>query len=99
MLVDDEGSEIIVLAAVLPAILTVRKHVDEIVAAGIAPGSSTLACAACVVLRVLATATIAAFQIACRIDDEAGVANAVANGLCRHAHHFADGWEFCRGKF
>jgi len=36
-----------------------------------------LACATGVVVSILATATIAAFEIACRVDDEAGAATAV----------------------
>ena len=87
------------LAAVFQAVLTVREHVDEIVAAVIAPGCRPLASAASVVVGVLATATIAAFEIACRVDDETGAANAVTHGLCRHAHHFADGRQSGRRKF
>ena len=79
--------------------LPVREDVDEIVAAVIAPGCRPLACAAGVVVGVLATATIAAFEVACRVDDETGAANAVTHRLCRHAHHFADGRQSCRRKF
>jgi hypothetical protein len=71
---DDEGGEVVVLATVFQAVLTVREDVDEFVAAVIAPGCRPLACAAGVVVGVLATATIAAFEIACRVDDETGVA-------------------------
>ena len=52
----------------------------------IAPGCRPLACAAGVVVSVLATATIAAFEIAGRVDDETGVAKTVTHGPCRHAH-------------
>src|ERR1700730_8001439 len=81
VLVDDEGGEVVVLAAVFQAVLSVREDVDEIVTAVIAPGCRPLACAAGVVVGVLATATIAAFEIACRVDDETGVAKAVTDGL------------------
>src|SRR4029077_4326907 len=74
VLVDDKGGEVVVLAAVFQAVLIVREDVDEIVAAVIAPGCRPLAGAAGVVVGVLATATIAAFEIACRVDDETGVA-------------------------
>src|SRR5207237_2602623 len=74
VLVDDEGGEVVVLAAVFQAVLIVREDVDEIVAAVIAPGRRPLACAAGVVVGVLAAATIAAFEIAGRVDDETGVA-------------------------
>src|SRR5207244_165473 len=99
VLVDDEGGEVVVLAAVAKAVLTVRKDVDEIVAAVIAPGRRPLAGAAGVVVGVLATATIAAFEIARRVDDETGGAYAVTDGLGRHAHHFADGRHAGRGEF
>ncbi len=46
VLVDDKRGEIVVLAAVFPAILPVREDVDEIVAAVIAPGCRPLAGAA-----------------------------------------------------
>jgi hypothetical protein len=39
-----------------------------------------------VVVGVLATATIAALEIAGRVDDETGVAKTVTHGLCHHAH-------------
>jgi hypothetical protein len=90
VLVDDEGGEIVVLAAVFQAVLIVREDVDEIVAAVIAPGRRPLAFAAGVVVGILATATIAVFEIAWRVDDETGVAKAVTHGLRRRAHHFAD---------
>jgi hypothetical protein len=67
VLVDDEGGEIVVLATVFQAVLTVREDVDEIVAAVIAPGCGPLACATDVVVSVLTTAAIAAFEIACRV--------------------------------
>ena len=51
----------------------------------IAPGCRPLACAAGVVVGALATATIAAFEIAGRVDDETGVAKTVTHGLRRHA--------------
>src|SRR5207302_6014416 len=91
VLVDDKRGEVVVLAAVFQAVLIVREDVDEIVAAVIAPGRRPLAGAAGVVVGGLATATIAAFEIAGRVDDETGGANAVADGLCRHCHHFAYG--------
>src|SRR5438477_11314646 len=94
-----KGGEVVMLATVFQAVLTVREDVDEIVAAVIAPGCRPLACAAGVVVGVFATATIAAFEIAGRVDDETGVANSVTHGLCRHAHHFADGRHAGRGKF
>ena len=90
VLVDDERGEVVVLAAVFQAVLIVREDVDEIVAAVIAPGCGPLARTAGVVVGVLATATIAAFEIAGRVDDETGVALAVTDGLGRHADHFAD---------
>src|SRR5260370_1326625 len=99
VVVEAEGGEVVVVAPVFPAILLVREAVDEIVAAVIAPGRRPLAGAAGVVVGVLATATIAAFEIACRVDDETGVANSVTHGLCCHAHHFADGRHACRSKF
>src|SRR5579862_1150560 len=99
VLVDDERGEVVVLAAVFPAILAVREDVDEIVAAVIAPGRRPLAGAAGVVVGVLAAATIAAFEIAGRVDDETGGALAVAHGLRRHAHHFADRRHAGRGEF
>src|SRR5260370_36239370 len=99
MLVDDEGGEVVVLAAVFQAVLTVREDVDEIVAAVIAPGCRPLARPPGVVVGVLATATIAAFEIARRVDDETGVATAVTHGLCGQAPHFADGRHPCRGNF
>jgi len=40
-----------------------------------------------VVVGGLATVTMAALEIACRLDDETGVATAVIHGLCRHANH------------
>src|SRR6266436_5357031 len=43
VLVHDEGGEVVVLAAVFQAVLTVREDVDEIVAAVIAPGCRPLA--------------------------------------------------------
>src|SRR5580693_550430 len=95
----DKGGEVVVLAAVFQAVLIVRKDVDEIVAAVIAPGCGPLARAASVVVGVLATATIAAFEIARRVDDETGVAKAVTHGLRRHAHHFTDGRHAGRSKF
>ena len=73
VLVDDKGGEVVVLAAVFQAVLIVREDVDEIIAAVIAPGCGPLAGAAGVVVGVLATATIAAFEIAGRVDDETGV--------------------------
>src|SRR5258705_8363376 len=90
VLVDEEGGGVLVLAAVFQTVLTVREDVDEIVAAVISPGCRPLAGAAGVVVGVLATATIAAFEIAGWVDDETGVANSVTHGLCRHADHFAD---------
>jgi hypothetical protein len=81
-LVDDEGGEVGVLATVFQAVLTVQEDVDEIVAAVIAPGCRPLACAAGVVVGVLATSAIAAFEIACRVDNKTGVANSVTHGLC-----------------
>ena len=57
-----------------------------------------LACGAGVVVGVLATATIAAVEIASRVDDETGVANSVTDGRCCHTHHFADGRHPCRRK-
>ena len=87
------------LATVFQAVLTVREHVDEIVAAVIAPGRRPLPSAAGVIVGVLAAAAIAAFEIAGRVDDETGAANAVTHGLCRHAHHFADGRQSRRRKF
>src|SRR6516162_9732306 len=75
------------------------EDVDEIVAAVIASGCRPLAGAAGVVVDILATAAIAAFEIAGRVDDEAGVALAVTHGLCCHAHHFADGRHAGRCKF
>src|SRR5207244_6620450 len=89
VLVDDEGGEVVVLAAVFPAVLTVREDVDEIVAAVIAPGRRPLAGAAGVVVGILAAATIAAFAVAGRVDDETGAANAVTHGLCRPAPNIA----------
>src|SRR5207237_4565974 len=86
-----KGGEVVVLATVFQAVLTVREDVDEIVAAVIAPGCRPLAGAAGVVVGVFAAATIAAFEIARRVDNEKGRANAVPHGLCRPAHHFADG--------
>ena len=77
--------EVVVLAAVFPAVLTVREDVDEIVAAVIAPGCGPLAGALGIVVGVLATAPIAAFEIAGRVDDETGAANTVTHGLRRHA--------------
>jgi hypothetical protein len=74
VLVHDEGRELVLLAAVFQAVLIVREDVDEIVAAVIAPGCCPMACAAGVVIGVLAIATIAAFEIAGRVDDETGVA-------------------------
>ena len=94
-----KGGEVVVLAAVFQAVLIVREDVDEIVAAVIAPGCRPLAGAAGVVVGVLATATIAAFEIAGRVDDETGVALAVTHGLGCHAHHFADGRHAGRRKF
>src|SRR5260370_31833204 len=98
MLVDDEGGEVVVLAAVFQAVLTVREDVDEIVAAVIAPGRRPLARPPGVVVGVLATATIAAFEIACRVHDETGVANALTHGLCCHPPHFATGRHSARRK-
>src|SRR5207302_6629516 len=46
VLVDHEGGEVVVLAAVFQAVLTVREDVDEIVTAVIAPGCRPLAGAA-----------------------------------------------------
>src|SRR5207248_3675101 len=43
VLVDHEGGEVVVLAAVFQAVLTVREDVDEIVTAVIAPGCRPLA--------------------------------------------------------
>jgi hypothetical protein len=77
VLVDDEGGEVVVLATVFQAVLIMREDVDEIVAAVIAPGCRPLACAAGVVVGVLATATIATFEIASRVDEETGVVHAV----------------------
>src|SRR5262249_39018325 len=77
VLVEEEGGEVVVVAAVLQTVLTVREDVDEIVATMIAPGCRPLACAASVVVGVLAAATIAAFEIACRVDDETSAAKAV----------------------
>ncbi len=86
------------LATVFQAVLAVREHVDEVVAAVITPGCRPLASAAGVVVGVLATTAIAAFEIACRVDHETGAANSVTHGLCRHAHHFADGRQSGRSK-
>jgi len=99
MLIDDKGGEVVVLATVFQTVLIVREDVDEIVAAVIASGRRPLAGAAGEVVGVLATATIAAFEIAGRVDDETGVAKAVTHGLCCHAHHFADVRHSCRSKF
>jgi hypothetical protein len=85
VLVDDKGGEVVVLAAVFQAVLIVREDVDEIVAAVIAPGCRSLAGAAGVFVGVLATAAIAAFEIAGRVDGEAGAALAVTHGLRCHA--------------
>ena len=72
VLVDDKGGQVIVCATVFEAVLIVREDVNEIVAAMIAPGYRPLAGASGIVVGVLATAAIAAFQIARRIDDETG---------------------------
>ena len=98
VLVDDERREVVVRAAVFPAVLLVREDVDEIVAAVIAPGRRPLAGAARVIVGVLAAAAVAAFEIAARVDDETGGANAVADGLRRHADHFADRRHSGRGE-
>ena len=64
MLVDDEGGQVVVFAAVLQAVLVVGEDVDKIVAAVIAPGHRPLAGAAGVVVGVLAAPPVAALQVA-----------------------------------
>src|SRR5207237_8092306 len=80
VLVDDKGGEVVVLATVFQAVLTVREDVDEIVAAVIAPGCGPLAGTTGVVVGVLAAATIAAFELAGRGEDETGLALAGTHG-------------------
>jgi hypothetical protein len=81
VLIDDEWGKVVEPAAVFQAVLIVREDVDEIVAAVIAPGWGPLAGAAGVVVGVLATATIAAFEIACRVDDEMLARRGAGKGL------------------
>ena len=90
VLIDHEGGEVIVLAAVFEAILVVREGVDEVVPAVIAPRHCPLACAARVIVGVFAAAAVAPFQVAAGIDHQARGALAITNGLRRHADHFAD---------
>src|SRR5947209_16227530 len=85
-----KGGEVVVLAAVFQAVLTVREDVDEIVAAVIAPGCRPLAGAAGGVVGGLATAARAGSLIASRGDDATSVVKGATPRPPCPAPHFAD---------
>jgi hypothetical protein len=67
MLVDNKWGQVVMCPAIFTAILIVREYVDEIVPAVIPPGNRPLAVPFGIVLGVLASSTIPAFQVACGI--------------------------------
>ena len=90
VLVDHEGSQIIVGAPVFEAILVVGEDVDEVVAAVVAPRRHPLPSALRVVVGILSPTAVPAFQIARGVDHQTGIAFSVGDGLRGHAHHLAD---------
>src|SRR4051812_499227 len=89
MLIDHEGSQIIVGAAVFEAILIVGEDVNKVVPPVIPPGGRPLARASSIVVSVLAATAIPSFQIARWVDDQTGGAQTVPHCLRRQTDHFA----------
>src|SRR5467141_2469089 len=89
VLIDHEGGQVIVYAAVFEAILIVGEDVNEVVPPVVSPWHCPLAGSSRVIVRILAATAIPPFQVARRVDHQTGMAQAVSHRLGRQAEHFA----------
>ncbi len=81
MLIDHKRGQVIVTATVFEAVLIVGEDINKIVAPVIAPRHCPLAGTSGVVVRILAAAAVAAFEIARGINHQTGIAQAIAHRM------------------